>query len=163
MTIERTPMEWMILPIRKYAQFGGRAPRAEYWWFALATTVIGFVADIIDRTSGSEIGILGTVTSLGLLIPTLAVTMRRLHDADRSGWWLWIAILPAIVFGFEGSQAALAGTVDTWKPSQATIISVLTFAIGCLVIFVFTVLRGTEGGNRFGPDPYADGVSPLTA
>lgn len=154
MIAERTPTDWMILPLKRYAQFSGRAPRAEYWWFYLATIVVAVVTEVIDRAVGSEIGILGTVTSLGLLIPTLAVTVRRLHDTGRSGWWLLAAILPAAIFGFEASQATLAGTVDSWDPSLSTLIAIFAFAIVCLIIFVFTLVRGTEGPNKFGPDPF---------
>lgn len=163
MAVERTPTDWMILPLKKYAQFSGRAPRAEYWWFAGATLVIGFVSDVIDYASGSEMGVLGVVTSLGLLIPTLAVTVRRLHDTDRSGWWMLAAIALAAVFGFEAVQEELAGTIETWEPSLATLTSLLAFCVTCLVILIFTLLRGTEGPNRYGPDPYGkqDDLEPV--
>ncbi len=154
MTVERSPTEWMILPLKKYAQFSGRAPRAEYWWFYGATLVVGFVAEVFDRVAGSEIGVLGAVTSLGLLIPTLAVTVRRLHDTARSGWWMLAAIVPAAVFGFEAVQAELAGTIETWDPSPSTMISLIAFCVACLVIFIFTLFLGSEGPNRYGPDPY---------
>ena len=154
MTVERSPTDWMILPLKKYAQFSGRAPRAEYWWFAGATLVIGFVADIIDQIANNEMGVLGVVTSLGLLIPTLAVTVRRLHDTDRSGWWMLAAIAPAAYFGFEGSQAALNGTVETWESSPSGLIAIVAFCLACLVILIFTLLRGAESPNRYGPDPY---------
>ena len=81
----------------KYATFTGRARRPEYWYWVLFGVGVGIVATILDAivfdTTSSVFSIL---SSLGLLLPNLAVTVRRLHDIDRSGWWMFILLLPLI-------------------------------------------------------------------
>ncbi|PRY45726.1 uncharacterized membrane protein YhaH (DUF805 family) [Geodermatophilus tzadiensis] len=78
--------------LTRYADFTGRARRAEYWWFALFSVAVVVVAAIIDALIGFPL--LQIVVSLGLFIPSLAVGVRRLHDTDRSGWWLLIGLVP---------------------------------------------------------------------
>jgi uncharacterized membrane protein YhaH (DUF805 family) len=121
-----SPIDWAMRPLKKYADFSGRAPRAEYWWFYLLTVVAYIVAMILDSIVGAGgaggFGLLSIVVMLGLLLPSLAAGVRRLHDTDRSGWWLLIALVPLV---------------------------------GAIVLLVFWVLEGTRGDNRFGPDPYS--------
>jgi uncharacterized membrane protein YhaH (DUF805 family) len=81
--------------LSKYVDFQGRAMRSEYWWFVLFTIIVEIVTTVIDR------GVLGypvlyTIAALGLILPSLAVAVRRLHDTDRSGWWLLISLIPLI-------------------------------------------------------------------
>jgi uncharacterized membrane protein YhaH (DUF805 family) len=81
----------------KYVDFRGRAKRPEYWFWALFTALVSLVAQIFDLILfGPRLGIISTVTSLGLLLPGLAVSARRLHDIDRTGWWLLISLVPVI-------------------------------------------------------------------
>ena len=81
----------------KYVDFQGRAPRAEYWWFALFTVLVNVVFSILARVLGSEaIELLGGLVSIALFLPTLAVGVRRLHDTDRSGWWLLLELVPLV-------------------------------------------------------------------
>lgn len=89
--------------LNKYATFSGRARRREYWWWYLFVTIVGIVAGIIDRAAGltySDLtvggGWLATITGIVFIIPTLAVSVRRLHDTSRSGWWLLIGLVPVI-------------------------------------------------------------------
>lgn len=88
--------------LSQYVGFAGRARRSEYWWFALFSTLVGIVAAILDSAlgltfvDGSSSGFIGLVVSLALLLPTLAVAVRRLHDTDRTGWWLLIALVPIV-------------------------------------------------------------------
>ena len=154
MSVERTPIEWMLVPIRRYGRFSGRAPRAEYWWFALATFMVSLGLTVIDEV-GSEIGLLGTVFSLAVFIPTISVTVRRLHDTDRTGWWIWLPILSGAIFGFFAVQASLAETFESGEPTSLELTSMFSFVGGCLLLTIFMVLRGTRGPNRFGPDPHA--------
>lgn len=78
--------------LTKYADFTGRARRSEYWWFVLFTVLVGFVASIIDSIlgtrNGTGTGLVSGLANLALLLPSLAVGARRLHDTGRSGWWL---------------------------------------------------------------------------
>jgi uncharacterized membrane protein YhaH (DUF805 family) len=74
--------------LSKYATFGGRATRSEYWWFYLFTVLLNWVVGIVGDASGQGLGtFLSLVISTGLFIPTLAAGSRRLHDTGRSGWW----------------------------------------------------------------------------
>ena len=96
-----SPIDWAMRPLTKYADFSDRAPRAEYWWFYLLTIVAYIVSTIVDSVIGTgaalgPYGILSMVVMLGLLIPSLAAGVRRLHDTDRSGWWLLIVLIPLV-------------------------------------------------------------------
>ena len=128
-------MDWMLMPLKRYADFSGRSCRKEYWMFYLLIILV-FVADFIlggligagVSSSGNSsamgvfggiLGILSTVFILGLLIPSLAVAVRRLHDIDKSGWFYLITFIPFVN----------------------------------IVLIVWSCQRGTEGPNRFGDDP----------
>ena len=79
----------------RYAQFEGRSGRAEYWWFVLANFLISIVLNGLGRAM-TLFAIVGFFVSLALIIPGLAVAVRRLHDTDRSGWWLLIVLVPLV-------------------------------------------------------------------
>jgi uncharacterized membrane protein YhaH (DUF805 family) len=103
--------------LTQYATFSGRARRSEYWWFYLAYVIASVAASIIDGILG--VMVLGVILALGLLIPSLAVSVRRLHDIGKSGWWLLIGLIPLVgvivllVFACQDSQP---GT-NQWGPS----------------------------------------------
>jgi uncharacterized membrane protein YhaH (DUF805 family) len=123
---------------QNYANFQGRAARSEYWFFALFVFIVaGILTALLFATmdfNTGQISGLGYVVIailavfyLGILIPSIAVAVRRLHDRNMSGWWyLGFIVLSAIPF--VGIVASIA----------------------MLVIFC---LKGTDGDNRFGPDP----------
>jgi uncharacterized membrane protein YhaH (DUF805 family) len=119
-------MDWMLMPLRRYAEFSGRSQRKEYWMFFLFQMIVYIVLSIIEGAVGltgmigGAYGPLTALFALAILIPGIAVGIRRLHDTDRSGWWLLIAFVPLI---------------------------------GAIVLIVFFVMDGTRGPNRFGPDP----------
>lgn len=79
--------------LKKYAEFGGRAGRPEFWWFALFTLIVGLVLGWVSD-------ILGMLVNLGLLLPSLAVGARRLHDIGKSGWFQLIWLIPFIGWAF---------------------------------------------------------------
>ena len=79
---------------RKYADFGGRALRSEYWFFILFQFLVVVALSIVDAVLG--IGVLSTIASLAMLLPSIAVGVRRLHDIDKTGWWLLIGLIPLI-------------------------------------------------------------------
>ena len=142
-------MNWMLLPLRRYAEFSGRSRPKEYWMFVLFFVLGSILLTIVDLMLGfgvtssysttepygfwagwsyaSQGGPLTLLFSLALVIPSLAVGVRRLHDSDRSGWWLLIIFIPFV---------------------------------GALVLLVFMIIGGTHGPNRFGPDPVAQAVRP---
>ena len=118
-------MSWYLQALKKYAVFGGRSRRMEYWYFVLFNIIVSIVLGVIDGllgTSGSYAGagLLSGIYGLAVLIPSLAVTVRRLHDTDRTGWWILIALVPLI---------------------------------GVIVLLVFALLEGTPGDNQYGPNP----------
>lgn len=82
----------------KYTAFQGRARRSEYWFFVLFGVLAGIVASVLDSIlfPGVEEGVISLITSLALLLPTLAVGARRLHDTGRSGWWLLLGLVPVL-------------------------------------------------------------------
>lgn len=103
-------MNWYLEVLKKYAVFNGRARRAEYWMFFLFNLIIAFVLGFVEGLVGGP-GVIGLLYSLAVLIPGIAVSARRLHDTDRSGWWLLIAFVPLIgaivllVFMIQDSQS----------------------------------------------------------
>lgn len=123
-------MEWMLMPFKRYADFGGRSRRTEYWMFALfnVLVVIGIVilaalfGGIVDANGepSTALIVLGGLYWLAVLIPSIAVTVRRFHDQDKSGWFYLLAFIPYI---------------------------------GGIIVFVFMCIEGTNGPNRFGADP----------
>ncbi|HCF24643.1 MULTISPECIES: DUF805 domain-containing protein [unclassified Novosphingobium] len=142
-------MEWMLMPYRRYAEFHGRSRRMEYWMFTLfslivmaACATLMFAGGLTFSESGEppEFGVLfwiGAVLfalfALGSMIPSIALTIRRFHDRDMSGWWY----LGFIVLGFIPIVGNIASIVN----------------------LVIMALPGTQGANRFGDDP----INPTSA
>lgn len=89
-------IDYYVDVLRKYAVFSGRARRAEYWYFLLYNALISLGIGIIAATLGDMLGIVGILYGLAVLIPSLAVSVRRLHDIDKSGWWLLLSFIPLI-------------------------------------------------------------------
>lgn len=159
MTTEMTPVDWAKRPIQKYADFSGRAPRAEYWWYFLATILAYIVVMIVESIVGLDgtvgpYGPLSLILMLGLLVPGLAVTVRRLHDTNRSGWWILIAVVPYFIVGVVAGMALAGGSMAGL--AGAGLLSLVALA-GAVVLLVFMVLPGNRGDNRYGADPYGGG------
>ena len=121
-------MDWMTLPLKRYAEFSGRSRRREYWMFVLfiiAVSVgIGIVEAILglSATIGDAYGPISLLFLLAIFVPSLAVQVRRFHDQGRSGWFVLLNFIPFI---------------------------------GTLIVLVFMCLDGTDGPNEYGPDPKA--------
>jgi len=103
-----------------YVNFSGRSCRSEYWFWVLFVLIADIVAIAIDAAIGMQI--VSSLFGLAVLLPGLAVTVRRLHDLDRTGWWIFLGLIPLV---------------------------------GAIILIIWFCSRGTEGGNRFGPDPLA--------
>ncbi|MGE8652338.1 MAG: DUF805 domain-containing protein [Acinetobacter gandensis] len=88
-------IDWFVKCLKNYANFTGRARRKEFWFFTLVQFIILIIAQIIDSVIGTEF-VLYALIVLALLIPSLAVSVRRLHDLSKSGWWYLIALIPLI-------------------------------------------------------------------
>lgn len=113
-------MEWMLMPYRRYAEFSGRSRRKEYWMFYLLVVIVYVVLSLILRmgaptidpvtgqvSGGGAMATIGfgllAVFWLGTIIPALAVSIRRMHDQDRSGWWILVPIANIIFLFIDGT------------------------------------------------------------
>ena len=163
-------MEWMLLPLKRYAEFSGRSRRKEFWMWVLFTVIVSIVLGVIDGLLGfstprssmaasstgagfaamTNIGILGGIWSLGTLIPSIAVGVRRLHDTDRSGWWILLPLGPYLVGIVLMITATASGSLGTIGLAGILVLIGLVCAI---VLLVFYCLPGTPGPNKYGPDP----------
>jgi len=101
-----------------YVNFSGRAIRSEYWYWILFIILGDIVTGIIDWAIGAQV----TTSLFGLatLLPNIAVAIRRLHDLDRTGWWILLSLIPIV---------------------------------GWIILLIWYCTRGTDGSNRFGPNP----------
>ena len=96
-------IEWYKkVVLENYANFNGRARRAEYWWFTLANIIVSVVFQVIDSVIG--MAILGTIYGLAVLVPGIAVAIRRMHDVGKSGWFILIPIYNLILACTEGDK-----------------------------------------------------------
>ncbi len=91
-------MNYYLSVFKKYAVFGGRAQRAEYWYFFLFNLIISIVLGIVSVLISDNKNIIGFVYALAVLIPELAVSIRRLHDVGKSGWMILINLIPLVGF-----------------------------------------------------------------
>jgi uncharacterized membrane protein YhaH (DUF805 family) len=175
-------MEWMLMPLKRYADFSGRSRRMEFWMWQVAKFLLGIVLWIVmlavfgaafagvasnkDPASFAALGggiivvmLLGLIVGLGIFIPDLAVSVRRLHDTNRSGWWVAAPLgsyfLTFILAG--GAMATVGGTSDPGAAMAivgiVTLICMLATLGLCLLLIVFYFLEGTPGPNKYGPDP----------
>ena len=145
----------------KYFTFRGRARRSEYWYFYLFTFLLGVAATLLDLVlglGGGEIGVIGSLASLGTFFPSVSAQVRRLHDTGRSGWWIGGAIIAAIIFVFliAGSIGASA-TGDFGAIAGVLIIVFILGLIGYgITMLVFLCTDSQEGSNKYGPNPKYD-------
>ena len=114
-------MEWFLKCWRQYADFSGRARRQEYWTFTLFNCICMLVLTFIDTLI--EVPVFSTLYSLAVLVPSLAVCVRRLHDVGKSGWMYFICLIPLVgaiwllvLFCTEGERAA-----NNWGPDPKVV------------------------------------------
>lgn len=140
-------------PYVKYFQLSGRARRAEFWLFWFIAVFIFSVISVID----DGIGLLSGLFYLFIIIPSITVSVRRLHDTDRSGYWFLLALLLGGVLGGVLGVGVLPGVVvgEEVLPEVLPVVLPLTVAwiVVDLILLVFYCLDGTKGENRYGPDP----------
>lgn len=90
-------MEWYLKVLKNYVGFQGRARRKEYWMFALFSVIVSFVLGFVGGLINQSFGmILGYLYGLAVLLPSLAVAVRRLHDTGRSGWTILLGLIPLV-------------------------------------------------------------------
>ena len=149
--------------LRQYVGFSGRAPRSEFWWWSICAGLVLVIVLMVllgleetdlesadpDADSGS---IAVTILWIALFIPSLAVTVRRLHDTDWSGWWALSTMLCGAVPVYAAAFGAFALGV---LASTAVLLPYLAASAVSLIVFVRMFFPGTRGDNRFGADPLA--------
>lgn len=122
-------MEYMLMPLKRYADFSGRSRRKEYWMFFLLVVIVYFVLAFLTgglaaADSSGAASLAGSIPllifALAIIIPSLAVQVRRFHDQDKSGWFVLLNFIPFL---------------------------------GGIIVLVFMCLEGTRGPNQYGPDP----------
>ena len=141
-------MEWMLMPLRRYAEFSGRSRRKEYWMYVLLLVIVALVIGLVEAALGlsetvGPYGPLSGILALVTFVPSIAVGVRRLHDTNRSGWWLLIGFAPyllSMALVFSGNLV-IGGVVS------------LVALIGMIALLIFLVLDGTKGPNKYGEDP----------
>lgn len=175
-------MHWMFLPLKRYAEFSGRSRRTEYWMFFLFQILLGVAFWVLlaivggsalmtggDPTALAAAGgaamiifALYGLVSLALIIPAIAVTVRRLHDTNRTGWWVLAPIIGYVIMFIGGIMAA--GSPD--NPGFGGILALIggiTALVLALVLLVFMFLEGTRGPNNYGPDPKGEALDQVFA
>ena len=137
----------------KFVTFSGRASRSEYWYFFLFCILVGLATSVIDMAIfgySNNISPINTLATLVLFLPSLAVLVRRLHDTDRSGWWIgwfWIGLI-----GFVGGIVMIAASnpyADSTIGGFSAVFGIFVLVYS-IVMLVFICQRGNVGLNRFG-------------
>lgn len=141
-------MKWFLMPLQRLTDVAGRSRRTEFWVFWLAALVLQMLAGFVDgATEQTQIfGGMAPVTlatTLLLLPPAATVGIRRLHDINRSGWFM-------LLFG-----APYAAWLYVVHSSAQPLMPAIALLIGSVILLVLLVQPGTPGDNRFGPDPKA--------
>jgi uncharacterized membrane protein YhaH (DUF805 family) len=154
-------------PLVIYSDFTPPAPRAEYWWYFLGIVVAYILLTIIESILGigkMVVGIYGPLTILlwlGTMVPGIAVGIRRLHDTNRSGWWM-LLMAPDMLVATFAALALRGGAGGLAALGTAGLLSLVGLACA-IVLLVFMVLPGTPGENRYGPNPYGEGAEMVAA
>jgi len=140
-----------------YANFNGRARRSEYWYFILFNAIFSLALTLIDNLLGlqfgtADSGVLNTIYSLAVFIPSLAVSVRRLHDIGKSGWLLLIAYGAIILL----AVFLILGTFMYSFDSSALIMIFALLIIGVAIwLLIMFCTEGDDFTNKYGPDPKA--------
>jgi len=170
-------MEWMILPFKRFLDFKGRSRRKEYWMYLLFVIIVYIVLMFLDSAlglggrvtgdaelTGTSVGAAGALSggvltmifALVTLIPSIAVSVRRLHDIDRTGWWILLPLgfyLAGAAIALAGiAQAASGGSGGLATAGVGLVLSGIAMITGILLL-VWYCMPGTVGPNRFGEDP----------
>ena len=176
-------MKWFTLAFKKYAQFSGRSHRQEYWMFILFYFIFSVVARLLDGIVGTcyndvkpwDGGFISTLYSLVILVPSLSIAVRRLHDIGKSGWvYFWsmfaafVAFIAYIVFlvtmlignGSADLESLRAGDIDpsvflTGNFILYTVLLAMFFLGISVYMIVLLAKSGNIGDNKYGPDPLA--------
>ena len=143
------------LGFNRYSLFSGRSSRSEWWWWYLFTTVVGYGLLFVDGLLGLVFfgsGILSSIFGVAVLVPSIAMMVRRLHDINRSGWsLLWI------LTGFGGIAVWIWLTQPSRSNNMKLGPSILLYFVpvfGWIALIIWNIIRsGDEGDNQYGPHP----------
>jgi uncharacterized membrane protein YhaH (DUF805 family) len=140
---------------RNCLNFRGRASRHEYWWFVLFSVLVGMALSLLSSVAAGMVPVsffvlLNGIVSLGLSLPQPALAVRRLHDTNRTGWWLLGPVL--------GSALLLVGLLqfidaESFAAAERIFGGLLIILVTGTINLVFLLLRGDAASNRFGPPP----------
>ncbi|MEO5578312.1 MAG: DUF805 domain-containing protein [Sphingomicrobium sp.] len=147
-----TPLDWAFLPLQRYFVFYGRSPRAEYWWFFLFQMILSMVTTLIDLVLGlggadSPVST-NMILALALFVPSLAVTVRRLHDINRSGWTVMVYLLMTIAVSVVGV------VLSAFLGGFGIVLLVLGMVVVSVSFLILLVTDGNPGENGYGHHPY---------
>lgn len=177
-------MHWMLMPLKRYAEFSGRSRRMEFWMWQLFKFLVSCVIWILiialfgaafmnfaatkDPAQLVALGggfilvwLICMVFGLAILIPDIAVAVRRLHDTNRSGWW-YLAPFGAVVVGWIAMVMSIGAGAAMGKDGGLTgmgiggiifLVAMLAAGVLGITLIVFYFLEGTPGPNKYGPDP----------
>lgn len=138
--------------LTKVVNTSDRAPRSEFWWFILASAIFNAVGGVVAFIP--FIGaIIYLVLSFWIFIATITATVRRLHDINRSGWWIllpWLGL--GVMMMVTISVVGLGGAPDYVFERYVALTGIVTLVL-YLVILIFLIKKGTDGSNKYGPDP----------
>lgn len=153
---------------KKYVAFKGRASRSEFWWWTLASVGISVLLSLLSEATDGKLGFLSSIWTLAILIPGLALAVRRLHDTDKPGWWVAIfygAMALGMIIMVAGGGAALYGAFGSLGDSSygamatgglgAMVIGGLITLAGSIVYIVFMAMPSKPEGARFDDDAVA--------
>jgi uncharacterized membrane protein YhaH (DUF805 family) len=140
-------MRWIIGPLKKYADFGGRASRSEFWAFFLFANLLTYAAHKFEMRSADivmvalQMGVVELSVWLVVLLPTITVSARRLHDTGRSGWWLMAVYVPFLAW------------LKTNEGAAFQLVAAGALFVGAIIYIVLMLLPGEPGANAFGEPP----------
>ncbi|MEA3008393.1 MAG: hypothetical protein QOJ91_85 [Sphingomonadales bacterium] len=177
-------MNWMLLPLKRYAEFSGRSRRTEYWMFQLFMFLVYLAMMVLMMVVGGGALVMASggdpasalaaggammliaglycVFALAMFVPSLAVSVRRLHDTNRTGWWL-LAPMAGYVVMLVGAGLTAASPDNPAIGGILAAIGGLSALILAIVLLVFMFLEGTRGPNDYGPDPKSDALDHVFA
>jgi len=142
-----------------YANFNGRASRAEYWWWMLFAVVSVAVAACIDLVAfpGWFVRPFAILVIIAAGLPSLSVTVRRLHDSGKAGWWVLISVFAKILFAAAVVSVVVEHPLNPldYMANVFVIVPLAIIAAIGMVLIVLMLIPGSDGNNRFGPNRYA--------
>lgn len=145
------PLDWALLPFSRYFDFSGRSSRAEYWYFTafmwFVTLLILLMQQLLGEAVETVLAVVNGLFGLVTFVPSIAVTVRRLHDINRSGFVLLAYSIGVVVVAVLSTLAMVLGAF-------AAALVMLGVVVICVKFLILMVTEGDRGPNPYGPNPY---------